>query len=196
MEERNVNQVEFEDNKYHVVKTEKKLIEAQKTTIDKVQWLIRDYSQGKGDSLKDFIAYVDERVMVTFARRIMNGGVNLPDKTDNYGNITLYAEQKIHGHKEDKETGLCPVISIKFVKNGPSMRIPYKITIEHGTGKANRGENGRITIASGTYKKTQDCSMMLSQMDFETFFSEILVHYQAKKSAEETVKLFQEMKKK
>lgn len=179
---------QFENQAYHVVKTDKKLIEALKTDIGKVKWNIRDYANGKGEKIKDYPAYIDERIMVVFAKRVLNGGVNLPTQADSYGNITLYSEQKIHAHKKDVNTGLCPVISIKFYKNGPTMRIPYKITIELGEGKANESADGRITIASGTCKKKEDASMMLSQMDFENFFMEIERHYYAKAVAEELLK--------
>lgn len=188
------NNQQFENLQYYVVKTQKKLIEAKKTTINKVQWFISDYSNGTGEKKKDISAYVDERIMVAFARRVLNGGVNLPQTPDSYGNTTLYFEQKIHGHKEDKTTGLCPVFSIKFIKNGPTMRIPYKIMIEEGVGALQKQENGGTSIKTGTYKKIGSLDVMLSQMDFEIFFSEILTHYEAKKAAEEMMKLVEEKK--
>lgn len=191
----NQNQPQFPDNKYHVVKNDKKLIEAVKTEIGKVMFNISDYSNGKGEAIKNHVAYVDEKIMGTFAKRILNGGVNLPTKEDTYGNITLYSEQKIHAHKKDTKTGLCPTISIKFIKNGPTMRIPFKIMIEIGEAEALVNPTGGTSIKQGTYKKTSDANFMLSQMDFETIFVEIDKHLYAKAAADETVKLFQAMKK-
>lgn len=159
-----------------VIKTQKKLFEVKPTNIGKTTFLIRDYSLGNGDKIKDIIAYLDEADAELLAHSILFNTVDM-EKKDSYGNIPLHFSQKIHSHKSPDADGYKPVITVKVQKNGPSMRIPYKVEIQIGKAKPKMASNGGVSIQSGTYKKLDDANFMISEVDMLRLCKSMWNHY-------------------
>ncbi|QUH21902.1 hypothetical protein [Alkaliphilus sp. B6464] len=137
----------------------------QKSTVhgkfSRVQIVIVDWTKGKGDKAVVVQHNLTPDVMKGVCEMVLSGNTAEFEKQDRYTKSTGFNESKINFYQKDEE-GFSPVTNFNIKYQG-NMNSPWTISIETGKGKAQKSENGGISIAKGTYIKENVSTVYLSK---------------------------------
>ena len=138
---------------------------------DKFQINALDYSNGTGDKTVKATAYIDRTIILYLCNCILGGRYPATVKQATEQGQEIFLETKIK--PKNHQTSAAPCTQFGIYRNGPTMRIPYALSVVTGTGDVKYRENGGSYLAPNSFKQISKIRINISQFDLEKMLEEI-----------------------